>query len=132
MLSDAVSNTYLTVARALSFIYVWGEEREKLELKDLRKKAQESRSNAQRYLKAGLIGVCGMLDEKHLSMDNLMDLWQNFHSFLLLLQRYFLKFENIWALRRSSYISFSTCHSQNLVTDFDLHAQQCLGRSGPL
>jgi len=64
----------------------------------LRQVAQKSRSDVQRYLNLGWIGICETLSEKDLGMDGLMDLWQNFHGFLLRLQHFFLKLEKILAL----------------------------------
>lgn len=84
-----------------------------LELKDLQRKVQKSRSDVQHHLNLGWIGVYEMLAERDLGVDNLMDLWQKFHSFLLLLQHIFLKLEKILALWEKVlyllllYLSFS-------------------------
>ncbi len=64
----------------------------------LQKEVQKSRSDVERYLNLGWIGVCERLTERDLNMDNLMDLWQKFHSFLLLFQQLYLKLEKILAL----------------------------------
>ena len=69
-----------------------------LELKDLQKEVQKSRSDVQRYLNLGWIGVCEMLAERDMGMNDLMGLWQKFHSFLLLLQHFYLKLEKILIL----------------------------------
>jgi hypothetical protein len=84
-----------------------------LELEDLQKEVQKSRSDVQHYLNLGWIGVCEMLAERDLGMDNLMDLWQKFHLFLLLLQHFCLKLEKILVLWENVlyllllYLSFS-------------------------
>jgi hypothetical protein len=53
-----------------------------------------------------------MLAERDLGIDNLMDLWQKFHSFLLLLQYFCIKLEKILVLWEKVlylllYLSFS-------------------------
>lgn len=128
MLLDTVSNAY-----SIADLGITKFARKKiLELKDLQKEVQKSRSDVQRYLNLGWIGVCEMLAERDLGMDNLMDLWQKFHSFLLLLQYFCLKLEKILVLWEKVlyllllYLSFSEFPNRLRPP-----AQQCLGRSGP-
>ena len=89
-----------------------------MELKDLEKEVKKSRSDVQRYLNLGWIGVCEMLAKRHQGMDNLMYLWQKFHSFLLRLQHLCLKLEKILALWEKVlyllllYLSFSEFHNR--------------------
>jgi hypothetical protein len=111
MLSDAVSNACSIADFGLSAFRP--KKKRILELKDLQNKVQKSRSDVQCYLNLGWIGVYEMLAERDLGMDNLMDLWQKFHSFLLLLQHFCLKLEKILALWEKVlyllllYLSFS-------------------------
>lgn len=83
-----------------------------LDLKALRKEVQNSSSNVQRYLNLGWIGVCEVLNECNRDMSDLIDLWQDFHSFLLRLQYLLFKLEKILTLRERVlyfllYFSFS-------------------------
>ena|SRR5579871_2436517 len=84
-----------------------------LEVKDLQKEVQKSRSDVQRYLNLGWIGVCEMLAKRDLGMDNVMGLWHKFHSFLFLLHCFHLKLDQILALWEKIlylfllYLSFS-------------------------
>lgn len=112
----ALSNAYSIADFGLGKLAIYSNRPPKqniLELKDLQKEVQKSRSDIQRYLNLGWIGVCEMLAERHLGMDNLMDLWQKFHSFLLLLQHFCLKLEKILVLWEKVlyillfYLSFS-------------------------
>lgn len=91
LLSDVVSNAYSTVEYRLNTLRIQS-------ISELQKKVQRSRSDVQRYLNLGWIGVYEMLAERCLGMGNLMDLSQKFHLFLLLLQHFFFKLEKILAL----------------------------------
>jgi len=91
---------------------IWNPRQKELDLKALRKEVQNSSSNVQRYLNLGWIGVCEVLNEYNRDMNDLIDIWQDFHSFLLRLQHLLLKLEKILTLREKVlyfflYFSFS-------------------------
>jgi hypothetical protein len=108
------SSSWLSYTKAIhGFRSTLAADLAKSELKVLQREVQKSRSDVQRYLNLGWIGVCDTLAARDLGMDNLMDLWQKFHPFLLLLQYFCLKLEKLLALWEKVlyllllYLSFS-------------------------
>jgi hypothetical protein len=71
------------------------ESQKPLELKHLQELVTKSRSDIQRYLSIGWIGVCEKLAESDQDMGDLMDLWHKFHLFLRLLLHVCLKLERM-------------------------------------
>jgi len=71
------------------------ESIKELRFQDLRKNVRNTTSDVKRYLNLGWIGLCEILCEQDWSMDNVMEIWDKFHLFLLRLQHLFQKSEQV-------------------------------------
>lgn len=87
---------------------------EEFRVQDLRKNVRYMVSEVSRYFNIGWIGVCDNLCEQDLAIDNVMEIWEEFYSFLRGLQHLFLVFEQMLILweRMLYFVLFTLSFSE--------------------